>query len=393
VIASVRAAHVLGILTWAAWGLMIRQYTAAAPELDLAIRFLVLIPALTAGLAVTFLPIIRRVWEAEAVAVLLVNAVVWTVYVSSLAGAPFDLGYVGVILIMAFSYTLVRLRFLLMAGAGLAMIGLYFAAVLAVGRATPGQITLALYYLVSFYVLGMIASYTFERFTRLLFLRERQLAGERERSDSLLRNILPRAIAERLKGRADVAGPAPVVAEAHDDVAVLFADLASFTEQAGRTAPDALVACLNDLFSAMDALADQHGLEKIKTIGDAYMAVAGAPEPCDDHPARAARLALAMRDHVRDLASTRKIELAMRIGVHTGEAVAGVIGTERFSYDLWGDTVNTASRMESHGAPNEVQITAATKAALGAQFTTRERGPIEVKGRGTITTYWLDCAR
>ncbi len=284
VLVSVRAGHVLGIVTWALWGLIIRQYTAAAPEVDLTVRFLVLIPILVVGLGVTFLPAARRFWEAEAVAVLLLNALVWTIYVSAIAGVPFDLGYVGVILIMTFSYTLVRLRFLLMAGAGLAMIGLYFAAVLAVGDASSGQILLALYYLCSFYVLGTIASYTMERFTRLLFLRERQLATERERSESLLLNVLPRDVAERLKEQAPAGsrGAATALADDYPEVAVLFADLAGFTEQAGRTPPDALVACLNDVFSEMDLLADRYGLEKIKTAGDAYMAVAGVPVAVSD---------------------------------------------------------------------------------------------------------------
>jgi len=224
-------------------------------------------------------------------------------------------------------------------------------------------------------------------FTGFVFLSVRhfvkRIDEEKARSEKLLHQVLPAPIVRRLKRGTVIADHLP-------GVTVVFADIVGFTPLAARLSPAELVALLDEIFSAFDALARTHGVEKIKTIGDAYMAVAGAPEHCDDHAARAARLALAMRDHVCDLASSRKIELAMRIGVHTGEAVAGVIGIERFSYDLWGDTVNTASRMESHGAPNQVQITAATKDALGVQFTTRERGPIEVKGRGTITTYWLE---
>jgi class 3 adenylate cyclase len=212
----------------------------------------------------------------------------------------------------------------------------------------------------------------------------KRIEEEKARSDTLLHRTLPAPIVRRLKrGQTVIADHLP-------GVTVVFADICGFTPLAARLSPQELVAMLDEIFSSFDELAKKHGVEKIKTIGDAYMAVAGAPERCDDHAVRAARLALAMRDHVCELAKSRNIELAMRIGVHTGEVVAGVIGIERFAYDLWGDTVNTASRMESHGEPNKVQITAATKDALGPAFATTERGAIDVKGRGTLTTYWLD---
>ena len=207
---------------------------------------------------------------------------------------------------------------------------------------------------------------------------------EKARAEDLLGRVLPAPIVRRLKrGQTQIA-------DHLDAVTVVFADIVGFTPLAARLSPAEVVELLDDIFRKFDELAQRCGVEKIKTIGDAYMAVAGAPERCADHAARAARLALAMRAHVGELAAARKIELAMRIGLHTGEAVAGVIGASRFAYDLWGDTVNTASRMESHGQPSQIQLTAATRDALGAAFTTRERGPIEVKGRGTIVTYWLD---
>jgi len=393
VIPSVRAAHVLGIVTWAAWGLMIRQYTEAAPGLDIAIRFLVLIPSLVVGLGVTFLPRARRAWEAEAVAVLLVNALVWTVYVSSLDGVPFDLGYVGVLLIMAFSYTLVRLRFLLMAGAGLAMIGLYFAAILALGNASSQQITLALYYLVSFYVLGMIASYTLERFTRLLFLREHELAGERERSETLLLNVLPRAVAERLKGWAagDAAGrtDAPALAEEHREVAVLFADLAGFTEQAGRTSPDLLVACLNDVFSEMDAVADRYGLQKIKTAGDGYMAVAGVPLPVDDPAGRALETGLDLVAAIEGRRWPSGDPLGVRVGIAIGPVVAGVIGRRTFAYDVWGDAVNVASRLQAAGRPGAVLVSERAAGRAGSRFAFGPPERLELKGKGSQVARFL----
>ena len=228
-------------------------------------------------------------------------------------------------------------------------------------------------------------------FTGFLFASVRYFVSridqEQARAEGLLARVLPAPIVQRLK-RGETQ-----IADHLDGVTVVFADIVGFTPLAARLSAGEVVALLDEIFRRFDELALGHGVEKIKTIGDAYMAVAGAPERCQDHAARAARLALAMRDSVRELATARSIELSMRIGLHSGEAVAGVIGIQRFAYDLWGDTVNTASRMESHGQPDQIQLTAATHAVLGDGFATRERGAIEVKGRGTVVTYWLDGAR
>lgn len=213
-----------------------------------------------------------------------------------------------------------------------------------------------------------------------------QNQAERERSEALLRNILPASIATRLKQQADV------IADRHPRVTVLFSDLVGFTKLSQTVTAEELVGMLDEVFREFDGLADAHGLEKIKTIGDAYMAVAGLPEPCDDHAARAARMARDMVAVVERLAAERNQALAMRIGLHTGEVVAGVIGARKFAYDLWGDTVNTASRMESHGEPGRVQLSASTREALGEEFPVERRGEIEVKGKGTMETYWLSPA-
>ncbi len=227
-------------------------------------------------------------------------------------------------------------------------------------------------------------------FSGFLFASVRHFLGriehEKARTERLLHQVLPSPIAIRLK-------KGQVIADHLPGVTVVFADIVGFTPLAAKLTPAELVQLLDEIFSTFDQLAREHRVEKIKTIGDAYMAVAGAPEPCTDHAARAARLALAMRDAMSRIAAERGVELAIRIGLHSGEVVAGVIGIERFSYDLWGDTVNTASRMESHGLPGQIQVTEATRTALGDAFTCRERGAIEVKGRGTLTTFWLDGPR
>jgi len=209
------------------------------------------------------------------------------------------------------------------------------------------------------------------------------LAKERETSELLLRNVLPTAIAERLKRTEGV------IAEDLDEVTVLFADIEGFTRLSAGLPPDQLVRLLDRIFSSFDALADLEGLEKIKTIGDAYMVVGGAPVPRVDHAEAIARLALAMRDALAPIAVGPFEGLRMRIGIDTGPVVAGVIGTRKFSYDLWGDTVNTASRMESHGVPGEIQLTQRAAEALHGAFELSPRGPIDVKGKGPMETLFL----
>ncbi len=217
---------------------------------------------------------------------------------------------------------------------------------------------------------------------REAFAAQYRLDEERERSERLLRNVLPAAVAERLK-----AGEARI-ADRFDHATVLFADLVGFTAIATKMPPEALVAALDDVFSAFDDIAARHGLEKIKTIGDAYMVVGGVPAPRDDHAAAVAQMALEMRAVVEGKQlDGQRVEI--RIGLHSGPLVAGVIGKQKFIYDLWGDTVNTASRMESSGVPSGIQVTAATEALLRGRFTLEPRGKVSVKGKGDLETWML----
>ncbi|MEZ4403684.1 MAG: adenylate/guanylate cyclase domain-containing protein [Kofleriaceae bacterium] len=213
--------------------------------------------------------------------------------------------------------------------------------------------------------------------------RTSELEAEKQTTDRLLLNVLPGPIATRLKQGEGV------IVDRFDDVSVLFADIVGFTAMSARTSPEALVAMLDDLFTRFDALADRHGLEKIKTIGDAYMVVAGVPEPTPDHAQRMARMGLDMLATLAAYAATRGIDLDIRIGIHSGPVVAGVIGRNKFIYDLWGDTVNTASRMESHGEPGRVHLSAATAAALGPGFECEARGELDIKGKGPMATLFL----
>jgi len=219
--------------------------------------------------------------------------------------------------------------------------------------------------------------------TRAADKAEAKLSAEHKRSEALLHNILPPPIAERLKGSTEV------IADGFDEASVLFSDIVGFTVLSSRVTPAELVRMLNDVFSRIDDLVHRYGLEKIKTIGDAYMVASGLPEPRADHVQVLADFALDMVDVLAELEARSGATLQMRIGIHTGPVVAGVIGKRKFAYDLWGDTVNTAARMESHGEPGRIQVSADVAARLDADFELIERGAITVKGKGEMRTFFL----
>jgi guanylate cyclase len=216
--------------------------------------------------------------------------------------------------------------------------------------------------------------------------RERALAElgiEREKSERLLLNVLPASVAARLKESEEV------IADGIGAATVLFADIVDFTPLAQELAPADAVILLDRVFAGWDALAARHGVEKIKTIGDAYMVAAGLPSEREDHAEAIADMALEMRGEAERCAEKSGLRLQVRIGIDSGPLIAGVIGRTKFTYDLWGDTVNTASRMESHGVPGAIQVTERAYERLRDAYELRRRGTIEVKGKGPMITYFL----
>jgi len=240
------------------------------------------------------------------------------------------------------------------------------------------------FFLVAAVILGMFASYSIERFARRGWLAQRETEYERERSERVLLNVLPAAVAERLK---DVDGP---IAEAFTDATVLFVDLVDFTRLSSTLEPSRLVGLMNRLFTEFDRIAETHEIEKIGTSGDSYLAVAGVPIRTDDHAERIADAALAIRDRVDAL--REDLDVQVRIGIATGPLVAGVIGEKKLYYDIWGDPVTIASRMQAHGVPGEIQVTRLVRDALEGSFELEERGEIDIKGVGQMRT-WLLVAR
>ncbi|HRY30607.1 MAG TPA: adenylate/guanylate cyclase domain-containing protein, partial [Elusimicrobiota bacterium] len=204
------------------------------------------------------------------------------------------------------------------------------------------------------------------------------------RSETLLLNILPASIAKRLKEHPDA-----TIADDYPSATVLFADLVGFTEMCTLLSPNETVDLLNRIYSHFDTLAEKYGLEKIKTIGDAYMVVGGVPVETDRHARSVGLFALRLQEIAKSF-SFEQGAISLRIGIHTGRLVAGVIGKKKFSYDVWGDTVNIANRMESHGVPGKIHCSEAFHAQARADFDFTERGEVDIKGKGKMRTYFLE---
>ena len=245
------------------------------------------------------------------------------------------------------------------------------------------------FFLVGLNIIGMMLAYGLERINRLTFLqrlvieRQHKEAEElRMQSERLLLNVLPASIAERLKH-------GETVADHFDQASILFADIANFTPYSADRTPAEVLALLNEIFSAFDQLTEKYGLEKIKTIGDAYMVVSGLPTPRSDHLDSLVEMALEMQAVMGIFRKNGLCDFDLRIGINTGPAMAGIIGYKKFSYDLWGDTVNVASRMESFGIPGEIQVTKEVYRLLKQKYTFQKRGHINIKGKGEMLVYLL----
>jgi len=244
-----------------------------------------------------------------------------------------------------------------------------------------------LFYLGFMNIAGMFVSYMLEASARIEFLQRQALAYEKQRSESLLFSILPQKIAKRLtQNRGTIAQEYPIAS-------ILFADIANFTPLSEKLTPTELIMLLNELFSEFDRLVEHHGVEKIKTIGDCYMVASGVPNPRPDHAQAIASLAIDLVRYMNNFAQKYRYPINLRIGIHSGGVVAGVIGQQKLMYDLWGDTVNTASRMESHGEVGKIQISRATYDLLGNEFICESQGEIDVKGKGKLETWHLIAKR
>ena len=385
----VRIAVGFGIFLYSVFGILDLWIVPESVWAIWFIRFAIVVPVLTGLLVYTWFQAYER-WMQAANTALIIAAGLGILAMIVVAERPGrDFYYAGLILVIMYGYTFARLRFIVASGACWFIVATYEVTA-TVLQPTPLAILLNnTFFFVSANLIGMIAAYMLERYERRDFLQVRELgvqreaiARERERAEDLLYAILPKSVAQRLQQHEQVA-------DSFADVTVLFADISDFSSLAAQLPPARLVSLLNDIFSGFDALAEQHGLEKVKTIGDAYMVVAGLPIERDDHAEAMAEFALRMRDEIGRYSVDGLDPINIRIGINTGPVIAGVIGRKKFIYDLWGDTVNIASRMESHGSPGQIQVTHSTYLRLKRSYDFEERPAVRAKRGVEIRAYTL----
>lgn len=346
----------------------------------LIIRLVIVNLVLLAGLTTTFIPALQR-FAAH------IGCVEFLLHVAFFAGinGAYDTPYVfaanGVIT-LGFLYLVWPVPFVTSCAYG--VIGsLLYCGIVVAARPWSAELALLLLIFISMNSICIFAMYQAKYYRRAAFLNTLELDAERLRYRELLTSILPREVADRLQ-RGET------VADLYDDVSVLFLDICNFTPIAARFPPIQVLAWLDRVFAAFDDLVDRHGLEKIKTIGDAYMVAGGFNAQQAGHLDNMLSLAVDMMTAAAAIPGPDGVPPQVRIGIHVGPVVAGVIGARRFLYDLWGDTVNTASRMESHGLPDTIQITDAVHARLAGRYDFARRSTIDVKGKGQMATWLLD---
>ena len=376
------------ILTIILYGLFAVLDVHAAPfskQTIWIIRFALVIPALFGVLIFSFHPVFLRILQPMMVFVVLIDAsgILAMIELESHGELGYQTYYAGLMLVIMAAHTIYRLRFVYATLSTIfVLVGYEYIAIAHQKLLASGDGFVVFvsnnFFFVSSAILGMASSYFLEVYIRRVFAQRIRLGQEEEKSNRLLLNILPREIAATLKEREGV------IAEHYDHASILFADVADFASISARITPHEVVGLLNEVFSHFDDLAERHDLEKIKTIGDCYMMAAGVPRKCDNHAQVLTHVGLAMLRYVEGRSFGDVGRISLRIGINSGPVVAGVIGRTKFIYDLWGDTVNVASRMECHGTNGTLQITSGTYELIKDQFICEPRGSISVKGKGAM---------
>ncbi len=303
----------------------------------------------------------------------------------------YSLAAIGIVMLLLFAHFIMRLRFKIALSITLIYTAIAQIVMLVQGNYTPREV---FHTLIGFW-LGFVAisvgGYFLEKSTRQSFkqnltIKKQQsdLVREQEKSEKLLLNILPKDIAERLKTTKE-----EIIADRYESISVLFADIVDFTDMSSSMKAEEVVSLLNDIFTIYDGLTEKHGLEKIKTIGDSYMVGAGIPRHSEVHAKKIIDFSLDMMDATKEFNLDHGKDVKIRVGINSGPAVAGIIGKKKFLYDLWGDTVNIASRMESSGIAGKIQIAPNTYSLARENFAIQERGLINVKGKGKVKTYFV----
>ena len=382
---AIRYAILLTIILYGLFAVLDVHAAPLSKQTIWFIRFALVIPALVAVLIFSFHPVFLRILQPMMVLVVLIDAagILGMIDLESHQELGYQTYYAGLMLVIMAAHGMYRLRFVYATlSTVLVLVGYEYIAIvhqkLIVSEEGFAIFVSNNFFFVSSIILGMAASYFLEVYLRRVFAQRIKLRQEEEKSNRLLLNILPSEVAATLKEQEGV------IAEHFDHASILFADVADFTSMSAHMKPQEIVEFLNGIFSHFDDLAARHDIEKIKTIGDCYMMAAGVPRKADNHAQVLTHVGLAMLRFVEGRSFGDVGRISLRIGINSGPVVAGVIGRTKFIYDLWGDTVNVASRMECHGTSGKLQITASTYELIKNDFICEPKGSIIVKGKGVM---------
>jgi class 3 adenylate cyclase len=390
-VSTTRLALVLGLILYSLFGILDVYAIPISKDIVWIIRYGIVAPVILFALVASYSAISQKYMQVLMSLAVAVSGLGIVAMISITREAEFGnrFYFTGLILISMWGYSLSRLRFWYAVLANLViMIGYEFGSIV-FKQLLESETGIVIFTMHNFFflganVIGMFGSYFLERYTRRDFLQKYTIQAQRDQADELLYNVLPERIAERLKQSSET------IAEEFNSVSVLFADIVNFTPISARFGPREVVDMLNEVFSHFDGLVDKYGVEKIQVAGDAYMAAAGVPTFRPDHATVLAQLALDMLDYVKQeefLGGKHPIEI--RIGLNSGSLIGGVIGRKKYFYALWGDMVNIASRMQSHGEVGKIQITRDTYELVKDDFECEYIGKIDIKGKGKMEAWHL----
>lgn len=389
-ISTTRLALVLGLILYSLFGILDVYAIPISKDIVWIIRYGIVAPVILITLVASYTVIFQKYTQPLMALVVAVSGLGIVAMISITREAEFGnrFYFTGLILISMWGYSLSRLRFWYAVLANLViMIGYEFGSIV-VKQLLETETGLVIFTMHNFFflganVIGMFGSYYLERYTRRDFLQKYTIQAQRDQADKLLYNILPERIAEKLKLSGET------IAEEFSSTSVLFADIVNFTPISERFGPREVVDMLNEIFSHFDGLVDKYGVEKIQVAGDAYMVAAGVPTFRPDHATVLAQLALDMLEYVKQEEFLGGTHIDIRIGLNSGSLIGGVIGRKKYFYALWGDMVNIASRMQSHGEVGKIQITRDTYELVKDDFECEYIGQIAVKGKGKMEAWHL----
>ena len=392
---TTRLALVLGLILFSLFGILDIYAVPISRNIVWFIRYVIVAPFIIFALIMTYTVPFQKYTQLLMCIVIAVSGIGIAAIIAITQDAEFAsrFYFTGLILVSMWAYGLSRLRFWYAIIANLIIMAGYEYASIEVKQLLASETGIVIFIMHNFFflganIIGIFTSYNLERYTRRDFLQKLTIEAQRDQSDKLLYNVLPERIAEKLKRSSET------IAEEFSSASVLFADIVNFTPISARFGPLEVVDMLNELFSHFDELVDKYSVEKIQIAGDGYMVASGVPAPRKNHAIVLAYLALDMLEYVKMqefLGGRHSIEI--RIGLNSGPLIAGVIGRKKFVYALWGDMVNIASRMESHGASGKIQITRATYELVKDNFECEYIGEIAVKGRGKMEAWYLIRAK